>query len=112
MEKKKDNLYCNRCGKPCKEGDKIGDYCDQFHNGVSGSFCRGTIIEIDPDFKLGDTVIHPEVYNGNESFEVVGIRVDELELKGDWSGGTHAVCQTGWYKRKGTVIINSSTLKP
>lgn len=32
----------------------------------------------------------------NCPFTVVGIRVDEVEIRGDFSGGTHAVVQTGW----------------
>jgi hypothetical protein len=48
--------------------------------------------------KLGDKVTIEYYYHG-EVFEVVGIRKDELELRGDWSGGTHGVDQTGWYDR-------------
>jgi len=50
------------------------------------------------DIKLGDKVTTEYYYHG-EVFEVVGIRKDELELRGDWSGGTHGVDQTGWYDR-------------
>ena len=50
------------------------------------------------DFILGDKVT-TEYYNHGEVFEVVGIKADELELRGDWSGGTHNVDQTGWYDR-------------
>ena len=46
-------------------------------------------------YSLGDRVTTE--YYQNEVFEVVGIRKDELELKGDWSGGTHNVSQTSWY---------------
>jgi hypothetical protein len=47
---------------------------------------------------LGDRVT-TEHYDHGEVFEVVGIRKDELELRGDWSGGTHNVDQTGWYPK-------------
>jgi hypothetical protein len=46
-------------------------------------------------WRLGDKVLTD--YYSNEVFEIVGIRKDELELKGDWSGGTHNVCQVSWY---------------
>jgi len=59
------------------------------------------------NFKIGDKVSHPEIYLGNEVFEVVGIRENELELKGDWSGGTHAVCQVGWFKKEGCFLADS-----
>ncbi len=48
------------------------------------------------EYQLGDRVTTEYYYHG-EVFEVVGIRKDELELKGDWSGGTHNVVQIGWY---------------
>lgn len=54
------------------------------------------------NIRLYDKVIHPEIYGGNEVFTVVGIRMNELELRGDWSGGTHNVDQTDWFKRDGT----------
>jgi len=47
-------------------------------------------------YRLGDKVT-TDLYNHSEVFTVVGIRDMELELKGDWSGGTHNVEQTGWY---------------
>ena len=47
-------------------------------------------------YKLGDLVTTEYYYHG-EVFEVVGIRKHELELKGDWSGGTHNVSQVSWY---------------
>ena len=47
------------------------------------------------DYRLGDKVTI-DLYNHSEVFKVVGIREMELELEGDWSGGTHNVNQTGW----------------
>jgi len=49
------------------------------------------------DFIIGDKVI-TEMYS-NEVFDVVGVTVDTLILKGDWSGGTHNVCQIGDYDK-------------
>jgi hypothetical protein len=51
------------------------------------------------EFNLGDCVTTEYYYHG-ERFRVVGIRENELELRGDWSGGTHSVDQTGWYPKE------------
>ena len=48
------------------------------------------------DYSLGDKVT-TDYYNHGETFKVVGIRENDLELQGDWSGGTHNVNQTSWY---------------
>ncbi len=45
------------------------------------------------NYKLGDEVFHP---CNTAPFIVVGIREKEVEIQGDWSGGTHNVIQTGW----------------
>lgn len=50
------------------------------------------------EYIMGD-IVTTEYYNHGERFEVVGIRKDELELRGDWSGGTHNVDQTSWYSK-------------
>ena len=57
--------------------------------------------------QINDKVVHNDIYHGNEIFRVVGIRTepDEVELEGDWSGGTHNVCQRGWHKKEGTKIV-------
>lgn len=59
------------------------------------------------DIELNDKVVHPDIYYGREVFRVVGIRTkpDEVELEGDWSGGTHNVCQRAWYKKEGIKIV-------
>lgn len=55
------------------------------------------------DIQLFDEVTHPETYK-NEVFSVVGIRANELELQGDWSGGTYPVSGRSWVKRDGVVF--------
>lgn len=47
-------------------------------------------------FNIGDKVTTKYYYH-REVFTVVGIREHELELRGDWSGGTNNVDQTSWY---------------
>ena len=46
-------------------------------------------------------VFHEAIYSGNELMKVVGIRENEAELEGDYSGGTHAVIQKDWLPIKG-----------
>jgi hypothetical protein len=48
------------------------------------------------EVKIGDLVTI-EYYYHREEFEVVGIRETELELQGDWSGGTQWVSGKDWY---------------
>jgi hypothetical protein len=50
------------------------------------------------EYRLGDKVT-TEYYNHGEIFTVVGIREKELELRGDWSGGTNNVDQISWYQK-------------
>jgi hypothetical protein len=45
-------------------------------------------------FSLGDKVTTD--YYENEQFEVVGIRKDELELRGDWSAMNNVIGDS-WY---------------
>jgi hypothetical protein len=49
-----------------------------------------------PSYKLGDKVVI-DLYGEGEIFKVVGIRETELELQGDWSGGTHNTHGSSWY---------------
>jgi hypothetical protein len=56
------------------------------------------------DYRLGDEV-SIDLYNHSDVFKVVGIREMELELKGDWSGGTHNVSQSGWYPVKKCKLV-------
>ena len=51
--------------------------------------------------ELGMSVFHKEIYDGKECMTVVGIRRDEVELEGDYSGGTHNIIEKEWYSIKG-----------
>lgn len=57
--------------------------------------------------KLGMFVYHKELYWGREPMKVVGIRETEVELEGDYSGGTHNVCQKDWLPIKGLLKNNA-----
>lgn len=51
---------------------------------------------------LGMQAFHEKIYDGNECMKIVGIRSDEVELEGDYSGGsTHNVTQKDWLPIKG-----------
>ena len=39
-------------------------------------------------------------YYENEVFKIVDVREREFLLRGDWSGGTHSVCQESWYSEE------------
>jgi hypothetical protein len=55
---------------------------------------------------IGKKVYHNEIYNGKELMEIVGIRKDTVELEGDYSGGTHNVCQKDWMPVEGLIDAN------
>lgn len=44
-------------------------------------------------YQLGDKVYYPA---DQAAFIVVGIRRDQVEIEGDFSGGTHCVIQRDW----------------
>ena len=57
------------------------------------------------DIKLGERYTHQDIYSGREIFKVVGIREHDVELEGDYSGGTHSVCQRSWMPIKGLNVL-------
>lgn len=56
------------------------------------------------EIMLGQIVYHERVYKGKEPLKVVGIREKEVELQGDYSGGTHNVCQKDWLPKEGVLF--------
>lgn len=50
-------------------------------------------------FNLDDIVFMDSVYNGMEPLKIVGVRKYEVELEGDYSGGTHPVIQKQWVSK-------------
>ncbi len=56
-----------------------------------------------------------DVYNGQEPFKIVGIRENQVELQGDFSGGTHKITQEDWFEDSKCFVISevcSEQLKP
>jgi len=64
------------------------------------------LFKVEDEFKIGQEVYHKDIYNGKELMKVVGIRKKELELEGDYSGGTHLVCQKDWMPIEGIILNN------
>ena len=56
------------------------------------------------ELKLGQTVFHKELYDGNWPFKVAGIRKHEIELEGDYSGGTNEGSHKEWYLIEGVLV--------
>jgi len=55
------------------------------------------------------------LYHGKEPFKIVGIRENQIELEGDFSGGTHNVCQKDWFDENRVFVISTvceEQLKP
>lgn len=57
--------------------------------------------------QLRQKVYHEKIYWGKEQMEVVGIREKEVELEGDYSGGTHNVRQKDWLPLEGVLLSKS-----
>lgn len=55
---------------------------------------------------LGQKAKHRDIYDGKEVFEVIGIKAEEVLLKGDFSGGTHKVEQESWVPKNGLILQN------
>ena len=56
-----------------------------------------------------------DLYEGHEPFTIVGIRANQIELEGDFSGGTHCVKQKSWINDKECFVVESvcdEQLKP
>jgi hypothetical protein len=55
---------------------------------------------------IGQKARHKDLYGGKETFEIIGIKKDEVLLEGDFSGGTHNVKQESWMSKKGLILQN------
>lgn len=57
------------------------------------------------NFQIGQTVYHRQIYDHKEPLKIVGIRQSELELEGDYSGGTHNITQRCWMPLEGVSRV-------
>lgn len=55
--------------------------------------------------KIGQQVYHRDIYSHGEQMKIVGIRENEVELEGDYSGGTHGTIGKQWMPIKGVSRI-------
>lgn len=60
--------------------------------------------------KLNMIVYHEKVYNGREELKIVGIRECEVEVEGDFSGGTHQIHQKTWLPIKGLSLHRNQSV--
>lgn len=67
------------------------------------------------NIQLGDYPIYVEhIYNGHEPFKVVGLREDQLELEGDYSG-MYNIIQKDWIDKEDCFMVSTvceEQLKP
>lgn len=63
------------------------------------------------EFKIGETVYHRDIYDHKEPLKVVGIRETELELEGDYSGGTNNIIAKQWLPIKGVSRVYNHKYK-
>ena len=52
-------------------------------------------------------VFHEGLYDGKVQMKIVGIRKHEVELEGDYSGGTHNVTQKSWMPIEGAFRMRA-----
>jgi hypothetical protein len=63
------------------------------------------------DLKIGQIVYHRDIYEHREALKVVGIKETEVELEGDFSGGTSRNIDRQWLPAKGVSRIYNHTYK-
>ncbi len=47
------------------------------------------------------------LYDGREPFTIVGIRENQVELQGDYSGGTHNAVGKQWFNNDEVFVVKS-----
>ena len=75
------------------------------------SFCGSCGNQTFKKLSLNQEVYHKDIYGGRELMKIIGIRENEIELEGDYSGGTHKVTQKGWMPIKGVLLQSLSQPK-
>lgn len=63
------------------------------------------------DLRINQLVYHQDIYNGKEQMKIVGLRETEVELEGDYSGGTHNTIGRQWFPIEGVILNESIILK-
>ena len=63
------------------------------------------------ELKIGQTVYHRDIYNHREPLKIVGLRESEIELEGDYSGGTNNIIGKQWLSIKGVSRVYNHKYK-
>ena len=63
------------------------------------------------DLRIGQKVYHRKVYEHREPLTIVGIKETEVELEGDFSGGTYPVKSRAWLPLQGLSRIYNYAYK-
>lgn len=58
------------------------------------------------ELHIGQNAKHKLLYNGKESYKIVGIRKEEVELEGDYETATHFAKAKKWMPIKGLILQN------
>ena len=92
-------IMSKTCGVTCFPGDdECNNYCNKApQKGKMQDYPKlfAVPVEASKDYKLGDKVKHKI---DAAPFIVVGIRENEIEIKGDWSGGVRPCDVASWVK--------------
>jgi hypothetical protein len=56
------------------------------------------------DLKINQYVYHKDIYWGRQEMKIVGLRENEVELEGDYSGGTHNSIGKQWFPIEGLSL--------
>jgi hypothetical protein len=65
------------------------------------------VTETNDELRLNQLVYHTDIYWAREQMKIVGLRENEVELEGDYSGGTHDSIGRQWFPIKGVSLIKS-----
>jgi hypothetical protein len=56
------------------------------------------------DLRINQFVCHKDIYKGGELMKIVGLRENEVELEGDYSGGTNNTIGRQWFPIEGIIL--------
>ena len=56
------------------------------------------------DLRINQLVYHKDINKGGELMKIVGLRENEVELEGDYSGGTNNTIGRQWFPIEGVIL--------
>lgn len=54
--------------------------------------------------EINTWVYHMDIYDGKQEMKIVGLRENQVELEGDFSGGTHHTVGKAWFPKEGLMF--------